>query len=71
MVTEVVELSRKLGVENESFTAFSVARPVYSTQYVRLAPLLKEGVDQETSREVGVLPCSVTPRGADGTVGVT
>ena len=31
MVTEVVELSRKLGVENESFTAFSVVTPVYST----------------------------------------
>ena len=69
MVTEVVELSRKLSVENVSFTAFSVATPVYSTRYVRLAPLLKEGVDQEISREVGVLPRSVTLRGTDGTVG--
>ena len=71
MITEVVELSRKLGVENESFTAFSVATPVYSTRYVRLAPLLKVGVDQETCREVDVLPRSVTPRGTEGTVGVT
>ena len=71
MITEVVELSRKLGVENESFTAFSVATPVYSTRYMRLAPLLKEGVDQEICREVGALPRSVTPRGIDGTVGVT
>ena len=69
MVTEVVELSRKLVVENESFTAFTVATPVYSTRYMRLAPLLKEGVDHEISREVGVLPRSVTPRGTDGTVG--
>ena len=71
MVTEVVVLSRKLGVKNESFTAFSVAMPVYSTRYVRLAPLLKEGGDQEICREVDILPCSVTPRGTDGTVGVT
>ena len=71
MVTEVVVLSRKLAVKNEPFTAFSVATPVYSTRYVRLTPLLKEGGDQEICREVGILPCSVTPRGTDGTVGVT
>ena len=71
MFTEVVVLSRKLGVKNEPFTSFSVATPVYSTRYVRLAPLLKEGVDQEICREVDALPCSVTPRGTDGTVGVT
>ena len=71
MITEVVYLSRKLGVENESFTAFSVVTPVYSTRYMRLAPLLKEGMDQEISREVGVLPRSVTLRGKDGTAGTT
>ena len=69
MVTEVVMLSRKLAVENEPFTAFSVATPVYSTRYVRLAPLLKEGGDQEICREVDILPCRITPRGTDGTVG--
>ena len=68
MVTEVVVLSRKLGAKNEPLTAFSVAMPVYSTRYVRLAPLLKEGVDQEICKEVDVLPCSVIPRGTDGTV---
>ena len=68
MVTEVVVLSRRLAVKNEPFTAFSVAMPVYSTRYVRLAPLLKEGGDQEICKEVDVLPCSVTPRGTDGTV---
>ena len=71
MVTEVVVFSRKLAVKNEPFTAFSVATPVYSTRYVRLAPLLKVGVDQEICKEVDVLPCNVTPRGTDGTVGVT
>ena len=68
MVTEVVVISRKLGIKNESFTAFSVAIPVYSTRYVRSAPLLKKGAFQDICREVDVLPCSVTPRGTDGTV---
>ena len=68
MTTEVVVISRKLGIKNESFTAFSVATPVYSTRYVRLAPLLKEGGDQKICREMDVLPCSVTLRGTDGTV---
>ena len=68
MVTEVVVISRKLGIKNESFTAFSVATPVYSTRYVRLAPLLKEGGDQKICREVDVLAPSVTLRGTDGTV---
>ena len=71
MVTEVVLLSRKEIKKKESFTAFSVARPVYSTRYVRLGPLLKVGVDQETCREVDVLASSVTARGTDGTVGLT
>ena len=71
MVTEVMLLSRKKVMKNESFTGFSVSRPVYSTRYVRLGPLLKVGVDQETCREVDVLFCSTTPRGIDGTVGVT
>ena len=68
MVTEVVVISRKLGIKNGSLTAFSVATPVYSTRYVRLTPLLKEGGDQEICREVDVLPCSVTLSGTDGTV---
>ena len=71
MVTEVVVLSRKLGAKNESFTAFSVATPLYSTRYVRLPPLLKEGGDQEISREVDKLRCSVRPRGTDGTAKMT
>ena len=71
MVTEVVLLSRKEVMKNESFTGYSVARPVYSTQYVRLGPLLKVGVDQETCREVDVLFCSTTLRGVDETVRVT
>ena len=62
MVTEVVLLSRKEVMKNEPFTAFSVSTPVYSTRYVRLGPLLKVGVDQETCREVDVLFCSTTPR---------
>ena len=70
MVTEVVVTSRKLDLKNESFTAFSVVMPVYFTRYVRLAPLLKEGGDQEICRNMDVLPCSVTSRGMDGTVGV-
>ena len=68
MVTEVVLLSRKEGMKNESFTAFSVSRPVYSTRYVRLGPLLKVGVDQEICREVDVVTCTVSRRGTDGTV---
>ena len=48
MVIEVVLLSRKEVMKNESFTGFSASRPVYSTRYVRLGPLLKVGVDQET-----------------------
>ena len=68
MVTEVVLLSRKEVMKNESFTAFSVSTPVYSTRYVRLGPLLKVGVDQETCREVDVVISSLTPRGMDGTV---
>ena len=68
MVTEVVLLSRKEVMKNESFSAFSVARPVYSTRYVRSGPLLKVGMDQEICREIGVLPCTVTRRGTDGTV---
>ena len=71
MVTEVVLLSRKEVMKNEPFTGFSVSRPVYSTRYVRLGPLLKMGVDQEMCKEVDVLLCSTTPRGIDGTVGVT
>ena len=70
MVTEVVVLSRKLAVKNEPFTAFSVATPVYSTRYVRLAPLLKEGGDQEICREVEVLSTTVTSTGTDGAVEV-
>ena len=70
MVTEVMLLSRKKIMKNESFTAFSVATPVYSTRYVRLGPLLYEGVDHEICREVGVLPCNVTLRGTDGAVEV-
>ena len=68
IVTYVVVLSRKVDMKKESFTAFFVASPVYSTRYVRLGPLLKEGVDQEISKEVDVLPCRVIPRGSDGTV---
>ena len=68
MVTEVVLLSRKKVMKNESFTGFSVSRPVYSTRYVRLGPLLKVGVDQETCREVDVMSCTVTRRVTDGTV---
>ena len=60
MVTEVVLLSRKEVMKNELFTAFSVSRPVYSTRYVRLGPLLKVGVDQETCREVDVMSCTAT-----------
>ena len=71
MVTEVVLLSRKAVMKNEPFTAFSVSTPVYSTRYVRLGPLLKVGVDQDICREVAVMLCSATPRGIDGTVGVT
>ena len=71
MVTEVVVTSRKLGVKNESFTAFSVATPMYSTRYVRFPPLLKEGGDQKICRAVDVLPCSNRRWGTDGTVGVT
>ena len=73
MVTEVVLLSRQKVMKKESyaFTGFSVSTPMYSRQYVRLGPLLKVGVDQETCREMDVLFCSTTPRGIDGTVGVT
>ena len=70
MVIEVVLLSRKEVMKNELFTAFSVSTPVYSTRYVRLGPLLKVGVDQETCREVGVMSCTVTLRGIAGTVEV-
>ena len=70
MVTEVVLLSRKEVMKKESFTAFSVSTPVYSTRYVRLGPLLKVGMDQETCREVDVMSCTVTLRGIDGTVEV-
>ena len=68
MVTEVVLLSRKEVMKNELFTAFSVSTPVYSTRYVRLGPLLKVGVDQETCREVDAVTCTVTLRGTAGTV---
>ena len=71
MVTEVVLLSRKEVMKKESFTAFSVSTPVYSTRYVRLGPLLKVGVDQEICREMDVLLCNATPRGIDGTAEVT
>ena len=68
MVTEVVVISRKLGIKNESFTAFSVATPVYSTRYVRLGPLLKEGGDQKICRAMAILAPSITLRGTEGTV---
>ena len=71
MVTEVVLLSRKEVMKNESFTTFSESTPVYSTRYVTLSPLMKVGMDQVTCREMDVLRCSTTPREIDGTVGVT
>ena len=58
-------------MKKELFTGFSVARPVYSTRYVRLGPLLIVGVDQEICREVAVMSCTATLRGIDGTVEVT
>ena len=70
IVTEVVLLSRKKVMKNESFTAFSVSTPVYSTRYVRLGPLMKVGVDQEICREVAIMSCTATLRGIDGTVEV-